>query len=297
MNNSEKHSLRQTWLLLMWAIFFLGINWPIMKIGLADISPLWFATLRIALAAIAVFIYLAIKGHIQLPAREEYPLLISGGIFQFGVFMALIHSAIALVDAGRSAVLVYTTPIWAAPLAFYYLSEKLNRMQMLSVSFAVIGLITLFNPFTFNWQDGTNLLGNGLLIGAAIVSAGVIVHVRHAQIRPHFRLLGWQLLIALFVLVPLSLVIEGIPQISLTNSFIFAISFNAFFVTAFSFWAYLNAAKVLPANTTAMASLGVPVIGVIASAIIIGEQPSIELILGLCSIIIGQIIFHRSKKK
>lgn len=292
MHMTKDLPFRNAWILMVLAILFWGANWPIMKLGLNSMGPLWFAALRVGLAAVAMFILLAAQGNLRLPVRSEWPVLFSVGGVQIGIFMALIHTAIQYVDAGRSAVLVYTTPIWVAPIAYIYLSERLNRIQMIGLACAATGVVALFNPFTFDWRLDETLLGNALLIGAAILWSGVIVHVRgFGWTRPHLGLLPWQLSLGAVLLIPLAWGVEGRPQIPWNFNFAAIMAFNAIFATAFAFWAYLNAAKTLPANTTAMASLGVPVVGIIASITLLDEGLSLELITGLSLITLGQIIF------
>ena len=42
----------QAYLLLAFVATVWGVNWPIMKLGLADMAPLWFAAWRMGLAGI-----------------------------------------------------------------------------------------------------------------------------------------------------------------------------------------------------------------------------------------------------
>lgn len=290
--------MRNTWILMGLAIFFWGVNWPIMKIGLNEIGPLWFATLRVGLAGLVMFVLLGAQGKLRLPERPEWPVLFSVGVVQIGIFMALIHTAVQYVDAGRSAILVYTTPIWVAPLAYIFLSERMNRIQAIGLMCAVLGVVALFNPLTFIWRFDETLFGNALLIGAAVLWAGVIVHVRgFGWTRPHLSLYPWQLGLATLVLLPLTYALEGPLELPATMTFAITMTFNAIFATAFAFWAYLSAAKMLPANTTAMASLGVPIVGITASVLLIDENLSSPLLIGLTLIIVGQLIFLQKAKK
>lgn len=293
MNTPDDQRLRNAWILLSGAIVFWGVNWPLMKIGLTEIGPLWFAAIRVSLATLTLFALLGLQGKLRRPQREDAPALISVGVFQIGIFMALTHTAIQFVDAGRSAVLVYTTPIWVAPLAYWVLAERLTLTQRIGIVCAAAGVLVLFNPATFLWQDADTLLGNAMLICAAIVWAGVIVHVRSfGWTRPHLSVLPWQFALGAAVLIPMAWLIEGAPNVPLTGQFILIMAFNAIFATAFAFWAYLSAAKTLPANTTAMASLGVPVVGIGASVFLISETLNTELMAGLTCMILGQVIFH-----
>ncbi|MDX9862386.1 MAG: DMT family transporter, partial [Rhodospirillales bacterium] len=92
---------RRAYLLLIAVIFLWGVNWPIMKAGLAYISPLWFAAGRVVLAAIVLFGLLAALGRLRLPRRGHWGVLLSVGIGQIGANMALIHLGVQYIEAGR----------------------------------------------------------------------------------------------------------------------------------------------------------------------------------------------------
>ena len=298
MNLAPSHNdTRKAWLLLVAAIFFWGVNWPIMKLGLGYIGPLWFAAIRVMTATVALFIFLAASGRLTLPKTGETPILLSIGLIQVGAFMGLIHFALLYVEAGRSAVLAYTTPIWIAPLALWFLGEKLNRQKLLGIAIGIGGIAVLFNPFTFPWGWNDYTAGNALLILAAILWAGTIVHVRgHGWTRPHLSLLPWQFLLGAIVLVVAAFAVEGVPDIPTGADFVAIMLFNGVFASAFSFWALIAAARILPASVTAMGSLGVPVIGMVASAIIIGENISPAMMMGTGLIIFGIAVFTFTRK-
>ena len=58
-------------------------------------------------------------------------------------------------------------------------------------------------------------------------------------------------------------------------------AYNGPVASGFCFWAYVTVARSLPAITTALASLGVPVIGVASSALVLGEPLSVTRVGGL----------------
>ncbi|MES9958750.1 MAG: DMT family transporter, partial [Sedimenticola sp.] len=196
MSDPTTNEVRTAWFLLFAAIVLWGANWPIMKIGLNYIGPLWFAAIRVVIATLCLFALLALQGRLSPPTREELPVVFSIGVLQIGIFLGLIQFSLLFVEAGRSAVLAYTTPIWTAPLALLFLRETLTRRKLLGIVFGLGGILILFNPFTFPWGWNDYTFGNALLIAAAMVLAIVIVHVRgYGWTRPHLSLLPWQFLL------------------------------------------------------------------------------------------------------
>ena len=63
--------------------------------------------------------------------------------------------------------------------------------------------------------------------------------------------------------------------------------YNGPVASGFCFWAYVTVSRNLPAMSTALGSLGVPVLGVLFSALILGEEISLIIVSGLILISIG----------
>ncbi|MCW9002258.1 MAG: DMT family transporter [Rhodospirillales bacterium] len=268
--------------LLALVIVLWGGSWPIMKIGLAFIPPLWFAAFRILTGAACLFIILAPGGRIALPRRGDLPILFSVGILQVAGFMALVNAGLQHVDAGRSAILAYTTPLWVIPMAYAFLGERLTAQKGAGVIVGLLGVGVLFNPLTFDWTPGPVLMGNAMLMAAAILWAITIIHVRgHYWLASPLRLMPWQMALGGLLLVPLALAFEGIPAFEVNTSVLAVIAYTGPISSAFCFWAYITVARALPATNTAMGSLGVPVVGFIASTLFLGETLDSAKIVGL----------------
>ncbi|MBC8267800.1 MAG: EamA family transporter [Rhodospirillaceae bacterium] len=282
---------RQAYLLLAIVIVLWGANWPIMKVGVEHIPPLWFASSRLLLGALCVFALNAVRGRLSLPDRRDLGVLVSVGFLQLGLGLALIHIALSVVDAGRSAILAYTTPLWVIPLAVFTLGEKIHLAKTIGLILGLAGVAVLFNPGEMDFSDTAGLLGNGYLIIAAMAGAIVMVHVRHHQMfTPPLQMLPWQMLMGGVILMFSALFIDGIPEITFTPSLVAIIAYNGPIASAFCFWAYLSVMRSLPATSTALGSLGVPVAGMVFSALSLGETLSIGKITGLALISSGLVV-------
>src|SRR5450830_1597829 len=142
-------------LLLMAAIVVWGANWPVMKAGLSHITPVWLSSTRFALGALCLFALQGVTGTLRFPPRRDWPLVVSVGLLQMMTFTVLGAIAMTEVPAGRSAVLAYTTPLWVTPIAVFFFRESLSRRQMIGTALGGVGVMVLFNPFTFNWSNHT----------------------------------------------------------------------------------------------------------------------------------------------
>jgi drug/metabolite transporter (DMT)-like permease len=265
-----------------------GINWPIMKFGLGYIGPLWFAAIRILTGAACLFVLLAAQRRLELPRHTDLPVIVSVGGLQIGLSMALMHIGLQFVEAGRSAILFYTTPLWVTPMAMIALDERLGLARAVGLALGLSGVAVLFGPGTFDFGDRDALLGNALLLGAAIVWAAVIVHIRwHQWTMSPLALMPWQMLFGGVLLALVAGAFEGAADIRWSAALLAVLIYNGPIASAFCFWAIVSVSRGLPAISTTLGSLGVPVVGVVSSAIALGEPPSLGNIAGLVFITAG----------
>ena len=261
-----------------------GSNWPIMKVGLIDMPPLSFAAARLSLATLVLFVISPRR--LKVPAARDVPVVLSVGLLQLFVFMLCMYLALMVVPAGRSAILAYTTPIWVLPMATLWLGERLTRAKALALAIGLAGIGVLFNPAALDWGSTEVLIGNGLLLAAAAAWAITIVHVRGRrwQATP-YQLLPWQMLLATLATVCVAFVFESDAVIHWTPRLIVILLYNGILASAFCSWAFNEVARSLPATTTSLGSLGVPVIGLSASAAWLGEPLALSTVLGLVLIL------------
>lgn len=274
-------STRTALVLLACVIVLWGANWPVMKVGLQFIPPLSFAAARMVMGAVILFGVAAALGELRWPSRQDWPIVLAVGAIQMAAFMALSTIGLQFVPAGRSAILAYTTPLWVTPLAIYVLGERLSRAKLYSLLCGLGGVAVLFNPFGFDWHDPRVLLGNGLLLAAALLWALLIVQVRrhHWQGSP-LSLGPWQFSVAAVLLVPLALIFEADRPWHWSSELGWVLLYNGPLATAFCFWAMLTINRALPAITTSLGSLGVPAFGLLASTLALGEPVTVTNLLG-----------------
>jgi len=275
-------------LLLVAVVLLWGSNWPVMKLGVAYMPPVWFGAARMVLGALSLFALLAVLGRLALPTRRDWPVVLTIGLLQMGAFLALVNIALQQVGAGRSAVLAYTTPLWVAPAAIALLGERVTRLKVLGLVLGLAGVAVLFNPLGLDWTNSGQLIGNGLLLVAALSWSVAILHVRaHTWGASPLQLAPWQMVVAVPPLVLVSWLTEDWSAIRWNGEVAWILAYNGPLATAFCFWAVVSVTRALPAITTSLSLLAVPVTGVAASALFLGEPLTPTLLVGLALILCG----------
>lgn len=291
-------SHRAALLLLGVVIILWGVNWPIMKTGLNGIGPLSFAASRMVLGGLTMLAAAALTGQLAKPHRQDWPVVISVGLIQMAAFIGMATFALQYVPAGRSSILAYTTPLWVLPISLLLLREPVNRWKLVGFLLGFAGVVVMFNPATFDWSDPNILLGNGTLMFAAMLWAVLIVQIRgHQWHGTPLSLAPWQFMVATLALLPIALYLEGDKPIEWSGQLWAILLYNGPIATGFCTWAIVTVTRALPALTTSLGTLGVPVTGVIASAIVLGEPITGSNLGGLLLIIGGLALLALSERR
>jgi len=286
MNTSTKHI--GIYILLAINVLIWAFAWPISKIGLVYMDPIWYTVYRFVIGASTCFLVLALQGRLTLPKRRDLPLILSIGTLQMALFLMLVNFGLSFVGAGRAAILVYSTPLWVTPLAIMFFGEKVNWLKWLGVLLGLFGIFLLFSPWEFNWGSSTVVLGNLMLLLAAVVWAIAMLHTRFGTWHSSAAaLVPWQLLLAVILTVPAAFILEPTTEIQWNATLIYTILYNGVLATAFGFWAGLTVSKVLPVVSTSLYYLAVPVIGLLLSTLLLGEPLTFTTVIAMGFIIAG----------
>ncbi len=86
---------------------------------------------------------------------------------------------------------------------------------------------------------------------------------------------------------PLTLIMEPNPQISWNGELLLSIFYSGPLATALGLWLFVEITRALPAITSSLGLLAVPVVGVLLSAWTLGEPITGTNVLGLLLIVGG----------
>lgn len=276
---SAKVYLALVVLALVW-----GYTWVAIKIATEDASPYVVAASRLVIATAILFALLALTRR-SLKPTPFVPTLILG-LLQTTGWTLLQTLAVAQAGAGRSAVLGYTMPFWAALLAWPFLGERFTALRWVALALAALGLAFVVAPL-----NAHAFVADGLAVLAGLSWGASAVYAKHLRRRLDVELLSlttWQMLWGTLPLVVLMVAIGG--PVRWTGSFVASMAFMSIGGAALGWFLWMFILSRLPAGVAGIASLATPVVGVLAAAIQLHEIPSRSELGGMALIVAALIV-------
>lgn len=276
-----RHHVLLALLILSWAI-----SWPLIKVGVATVPPIWYACFRYWIAAMCLFVLLAFRREGALPPRADWSVVAVSGVCQMAGYSALTAVALTVLPPGRASVLAFSTPVWVVPLAAFWLRERATAVALVGTGLGLVGVLAIAAPSV--QIDGTvQVVAYGMLLAAAVLWAISIVVVRaHRFTSGALALAPWQALVAASLLLPIAFVAEGAPR-PVDISGAATLAFVGPVATAFAYWAVVETGRHFSARTLSMALLATPPVGILLSALTLGETIGPSLIVGAALIAAG----------
>ena len=283
-------TLRRTgaYLLMVVVVLILGFNWPILAIGVRAVSPVWLTAIRVCSGAITVVAAAALTGRLRLPPRGDLPVVLSVAILRLGLVFFLVFTALTIVPAGRASVLVWTASLWVVPMAVIALKERMTGLRWTGLALGIAGVVVLIEPWRLDLNEPRVILGVGMLLLGAVLNAATAVHIRHhTWVSTPLRVMPWQLMIAMLPTLAVALAAEGIPRLEWTPSLVGVVVYQGVLATGLALWAQVSVLRSLPAVSTNLSMMMVPVVGVFASALILGEAITATVVAAMALIFAG----------
>ena len=265
-----------------------GLTWPVSKVILASVPPLWAVAFRCAIGTVAMIAIGLGARRLALPPRADVPVLAGIALLHMAGFGLLASVGLQLVPTGRSVVLAYTTPLWVAPGASLFLGERLTARRALGVGIGLLGLAALFNPLALDWSARGAVLGHLVIVAAALLWAASILQIRgHRWRSAPLDVLPWSLALATVVTSLVALVVEGVPRVAWSGRLAAMLLYAGVPGTALAYWATAMASRALPAVTTSLGLLATPVVSVVIATLWLGEPVTLSLVSAIVLILGG----------
>ena len=248
-----------------------GFNWPVTKYLLGELPPL---TLRgttgvIGALLLAVFA-IARKQSLAVP-RAIWPRLVLAGVLNVTGWMVLMGLALLWLPASEAALIAYTMPVWASLLAWPILGERPTLLRSIALAMAFAGLASIMG-------------GNGLaaseaklpgivmaLTGSIGFAIGTVLSKKLPIHLPPVTAAAWQIGIGCLPVAIAGLVLETTHLDAVTRLGWLLLVYSTVVQFCIAYVSWFAALARLPASIAAIGTMAVPVIGVVASALSLGE--------------------------
>jgi probable blue pigment (indigoidine) exporter len=274
-----------------------GMTWPQSKFLLSMLPPFSMrASCGIAGSAFA-FLVAAARRERLIPPPDQWLWLVVFAMLNYGLFIVLTTQALVWLTASEAVVITYTLPIWASILAWPMLGERLTVKRILAILFGCGG-VALMVGIDFA-SSGVAQANWGKLPGAAMGLAaawlfglGTVVAKKHPLRMPPATSVAWQGSIGTIPVLVLSLWEH--PVWSDVSPYGWAaVGYISTLPLTIAYLAWFRALRLVPASTAATTVLISPMVGVIGSALLLGETLGPRQVIALAMTLTGVALAAR----
>jgi drug/metabolite transporter (DMT)-like permease len=259
-------------LLGLLAIFW-GINWPILKIGVAEVSPWVFRTITSAGGACGLFAIALLAGYrLRVPIGQWRALSLCA-LLNITAWNILILYGVGLMDSGRAAILAYTMPLWASLTGVIVLREGLTARRSIALLMGLAAMAILFLADS----PANGGLGAALVVVSAICwGAGTVAVKANEFAMPVVVTTAWQHTIGVIPIAIVAVIIDTPSLTDISTPALLSVLYNMTVTSVFCYWAYFRVVASMPVVVSTVGTLMVPVIGVFASAWAFDTTPALS---------------------
>lgn len=259
-----------------------GVNFSVIKLGLATVDPFILAGIRFSLCALPAIFF------IRKPDVPWRYIIGYGLVFGIGLWGVVNLGIEAGLSAGIASLVLQFSAFFTILLGGWVFKEALTRFQVLGMLIALAGLLCIISI-----SDGSVSLSGVLLVlvGAASWSVANIIN-KKASTRDVFGFLVWSSAFAPIPLFALDYAVNGrvcyttlVNQIDATA--LLSILFQVYPNTLFAYWIWNSLLKTYPVSTVAPLSLLVPIFGMLGSVVVFNESVPLNKVLAVVLIVVG----------
>ena len=264
---TRKQLLALVALTLMW-----GINWPMMKLSLRELSPLYFRAITMTLGASWLYIFFRARGVRMLPQGTEWRTVVLLGLPNMLGWHTISIFGVKELSSGRAAILGFTMPIWTVLIGALFFGEKLTR-RVAWATCAVALAIGLLMAHEVQNLTGKPLGVLWMELAALSWAIGTLMMRRMHITLPTEALAVWMMLLASVCLWVLALLAEPLPSFAFSPAMWGSLVYGVLINYGFAQIIWFSLARNLPPATSAMSVMAIPLIGTLSATVIVGEWP------------------------
>ena len=234
-------------LTIMW-----GVNWPMMKLSLRELSPLYFRAITMTLGASWLFVFFRLKGIRMWPEGAEWRTVATLALPNMLGWHTISIFGLKELSSGRASILGFTMPIFTVLIGAAFFGERITPRVRLAVACVSVAIGLLL------WHELQRLSGRPagvvwMLGAAACWALGTLMFRRaHLTLSP-LVVTVWMLLLGSVVVWALALSLEPLPQpASFTPMMWVSLAYGVLINYGFAQLIWFGMARDLPPATSAM---------------------------------------------
>lgn len=268
------------------------------KVGLRELPPVLFASLRFDIAAVALLSYLAVtqRESSWLPRTRADVLGVGvAGLFLVALNNGLLFLGQGSISPGMGSIMYGLNPVLAPAFAWVLLGDRISWPGALGIAIALSGVVIIVQPSPSALTDAS-ALGQLLVMGAATaVALGSVLLRRVGPEMESVALAAWGMALGAVLLHGLSLAageaqasVVGLSPVTVLSVFVIAIPSTA--VAYAIHFGLLRRVGPVRANLVAYV---VPVFAALIGWLLLGAAVSAWTVVGFLVVVVGFAVVER----
>lgn len=278
---------------LIWGASFVAI-----RIALDTIPVMTSVLHRTFWAMLALWLVLWARG-LDVPRNSRiWAAFFVMGLLNNAIPFSLMAWGQLYIDTGLTAILNAATAVFGVLVAaMFFKDERLTKPRLLGVALGFLGVsiaIGLGNFASFNLQSTAQLaiLAGTISYAFAAAWARATLSGLSPQVAAAGMLTGSTVLI-----LPIALMVDGVPSLNLPAETWFAIGYYAIIATAGAYLLYYRVLAMAGSGNLMLVTLVIPPIAILLGALLRDEALKPSAYLGFAVIAIGLLILNRSGRR
>ena len=264
---------RRQWLLLGALTLLWGLNWPMMKLSLREVSPLWFRALTMSGGTLTLIAFFTWRGASLRVSRAQALRLAWLALPNIIGWHLCSIIGLSQLPAGRAGILAFTMPVWTVLLSVLLFGERMSARSWLAVvaAIAAVGLLAANELFALAGRP----IGVAWLQAAALSWAlGTVLMRRSALALPTQAVTVWMMIFGSVFFWTVAPLAEPLPAWGQWHSATWwSLAYGVFLNFGYAQIIWFGLARALPAQASAFSVMAVPLVGIASATLIVGEVP------------------------
>lgn len=217
--------------------------------------------------------------------KKGWIISISGVLIGFNwmlLFEAYNHTSVAV-----ATICYYMAPVFVMMAAPFVLREKITLRKSICALVAFLGMFFISNDFESGFSG---IKGIGLALGAALMYATVIVINQFVKEMDSLDRTIIQLLVASLALLPYVMFTEDVTSLEWTGFVVGMLLLVGVVHTGIAYTLYFGSMKTIKAQSVALFSYIDPAVAVILSTLILRENMTVTVFIGVVCILGAAIV-------
>lgn len=291
-----RFGLTDAGLLLMALIW--GVNFSVVKAGIAAMPAEAFNGLRVALASLVLLaVAFAIAGRRHFPSRRDALALLAMGVLGNGIYQLLFIAGLSRTRAGIAALVVAAGPAWIALLSRLFGRERLAGRGWAGIALQMLGMLCVVATAGALDADISAFTGAAFIMCGSIVWAlfTVLLQPYTARVHPlHLAALTLSSGAVVLVLAGWSS-LRVLDLSTITLRAWGAVLYAGVGALVIAYLLFYRGVRVLGPTRTAMYGNLQPIIALFVAWIALGERPGVWQAVGGTLVMTGLLVSRTAR--